>query len=72
MCMPDDSRNIDSRTAPGARERLLVCLDHGRAGAGLVRYAARQADFDPDIWLVEIEDREGRHFITEKVAGGSS
>ena len=44
MCMPDDSRNIDSRTAPDARERLLVCLDHGRAGAGLVRYAARQAD----------------------------
>ena len=30
-------------------------------------YAARQADFDPDIWLVEIEDRQGRHFLVEDV-----
>ena len=27
-----------------AGERLLVCLDHGPKGAGLVRYARRQAD----------------------------
>lgn len=32
-------------------------------------YAARQADFDPDIWLVEIEDRQGRHFLVEDVDG---
>lgn len=27
----------------------------------------RQVDFDPDLWVVEIEDREGRHFLTEDV-----
>ncbi|HAJ02573.1 MAG TPA: DUF1491 domain-containing protein, partial [Brevundimonas sp.] len=30
-------------------------------------YIERQARFDSDLWVVEIEDREGRHFLTEKV-----
>lgn len=24
---------------------------------------AREINFDPDLWFVEIEDREGRHFL---------
>ena len=30
-------------------------------------YFARQIKFDPDIWIVEIEDREGRPFVDEPV-----
>ncbi len=31
---------------------------------------ARAARADPDLWIVTIEDREGRHFLEEPVAEG--
>lgn len=30
-------------------------------------YIERQRRYDPDLWVVEVEDREGRHFLQEKV-----
>jgi hypothetical protein len=30
-------------------------------------YFARQTRFDPDIWIVEIEDRAGRSFVDEPI-----
>jgi hypothetical protein len=37
--------------------------DEARAGA----YFEKQLRFDPDLWIVEIEDRQGRAFVDEKV-----
>jgi hypothetical protein len=30
-------------------------------------YFERQVKFDPDLWIVEIEDRQGRAFVDEPV-----
>lgn len=30
-------------------------------------YVERAVRFDPDVWVVEIEDRDGRRFLTETV-----
>ncbi|MDX2201515.1 MAG: DUF1491 family protein [Hyphomicrobiaceae bacterium] len=29
------------------------------------RFLARQIEFDPDIWIVVVEDRQGRHFLDD-------
>lgn len=51
-------------------ERRFVPLFEGRAvdEQEASERLAREADFDPDIWIVEAEDRAGRHFLDDWLA----
>ncbi len=35
----------------------------GTADAEVETYLEQQFDYDPDVWVVEVEDRQGRHFL---------
>ncbi len=50
--------------------RWVKCLQPEPASSAHASdYLARQSKFDSDLWIIEIEDRRGRHFLgdaTEK------
>jgi hypothetical protein len=54
----------------GAGERIYLDLTGKTAGpdeASIDAYLSKRARQDSDIWCVEIEDRDGRSFLTERV-----
>ena len=57
-------------------ERVWIDLSAGTLGdveADVDAYVRKRSDTDPDLWLVEIEDRQGRHFLMDPVdsSGGA-
>jgi len=46
-------------------ERRWVSRFAGRpvSRADVDLYLVRQRKFDPDLWIIEVEDRAGRHFL---------
>lgn len=54
----------------GEGERVWLDLSAGTLGTdekAIDAHAFTRADRDPDLWIIEIEDREGRTFLTERV-----
>ena len=45
-------------------ERQWVVLVEGD-DAAVEAALARQRSFDPDLWVIEVEDRQGRHLLDE-------
>lgn len=49
-------------------ERLFTALAGGAAPApdgDIETRLAKEIRFDPDVWIVEVEDRGGRHFLDD-------
>ncbi len=44
--------------------RWVSCFGPGPVSPGEADgYLARQRKFDPDLWIIEVEDKAGRHFL---------
>lgn len=65
----DRSARLYAEAFRGDGERVWMQPVTARTEAELDAYVERQAARDPDLWLVEIDDAEGRHFLTEAVEG---
>lgn len=63
-------RPVPAGIAGTAAERQWEAVFDGKpVSPGEVdRYLAREASFDPDVWVIEIEDRSGRHFLGDDFA----
>jgi hypothetical protein len=44
-------------------DRLFTRSFAARPDADVETYLARETRFDPDVWIIEVEDRAGRHFL---------
>jgi hypothetical protein len=55
----------EARPAERAFSRCLKSLP--ARDADIEAYLSREIRIDPDIWIVEIEDRAGRHFLDDVV-----
>jgi hypothetical protein len=55
-----------SALEPGASDRIFAaCLVSQPApDAEIETRLSRETKFDPDLWVVEVEDRAGRNFLT--------
>ena len=56
-----------SEATRGDGERVWMQPVVSQSEADLDAYAERALRIDPDVWIVEIDDAEGRHFLVESV-----
>ena len=45
------------------RDRLFVAVDTLGDGAAILERLEKERRFDPDLWVVDVEDRKGRNFL---------
>lgn len=63
----DGTTRLYSEATRGDGERVWMMPSMSDQESELDRYIERAVRIDPDLWVVEIEDRQGRHFLVEPV-----
>ena len=56
-----------SEATRGDGERVWMQPVNSQAESDLDAYVERAVRVDPDLWIVEIDDPQGRHFLVEAV-----
>jgi hypothetical protein len=64
----DGSAHLYGPAPPGElaedrERRFALALPTGTSAADIDAHLERQARFDPDLWLIEVEDRLGAHHL---------
>ncbi|HEX4078808.1 MAG TPA: DUF1491 family protein [Rhizomicrobium sp.] len=68
LARPDRSCTVLSQARRGEGELVWIKpLGETSDEAAAAKYFEKQLRYDPDLWIVEIEDREGRAFVDEAV-----
>jgi len=63
----DGSARLFAEATRGDGERVWMQPAPDREEDELDAYVERARRIDPDLWVIEIEDNEGRHFLVEPV-----
>ena len=63
----DGSARLYAEATRADGETVWMRPSRAETEAELDAYVERARRIDPDLWVVEIEDRGGRHFLTEDV-----
>lgn len=66
----DHTARLYAEATRGDGERVWMRPAASEEEPDLDRYLERAIRIDPDLWIVEIEDKQGRHFLTEPVEQG--
>jgi hypothetical protein len=68
LTKPDGSITVLSRATRGEGELVWMRpLGDSTDNTKAASYFEKQTHFDPDLWIVEIEDRQGRAFVDEPI-----
>lgn len=63
----EDTAQLYASAVRGQGETVWMHPIASEAEADIDAYIERSRRIDPDLWVIEIEDAQGRHFLTEPV-----